>query len=424
MAETVPAMRGRLGTTEYFIVTMKAKRVAEKMKTATEIDGWEELSLDEKYQREINLNRVKKEIAPYFADNKDRFTGSLIVAMQNSENNEYEPVKEVIKANSFSGSHKSAADNLGFLTFSDEEVFIPIDGQHRAKALQYAISGRDEKNDTLPFHPDASLAQEDVVVMLVKFNSTEEKQKARRIFNKVNRYAKQPSKAETLIIDDDDVVAVLTRRMTRKDDGFLTGDLVEISGNTLPAKSGAFTTLATLYEINKEILQKRGHSDISQSQRPTPEEENIYWRELLGTWEFLIENFDEFNAALLNQSDEGDETRRQMRQTCLALKPIGQRVLLRAFLDNTESRQDGQNPDFDRDTAISRLNAVDWTLSNPIWLNILTRDESRVMSGLAAISIGADFVSYLIGAPSIDPAELKERIAPNSPDYKLPEPLF
>ena len=424
MAETVPAMRGQLGTTEYYIVTMKAKRVAEKMKTATEIDGWDELSLDEKYQREINLNRVKKEIAPYFADNKDRFTGSLIVAMQNSENTEYEPVKEVAKANAFSGSHKTAADNLGFLTFSDEEVFIPIDGQHRARALQYAISGRDEKNDLLPFHPDASLAQEDIVVMLFRFNTDDERQKARRIFNKVNRYAKQPTKADQLIIDDDDVVAVLTRRMTRKDDGFLSGDLVEISGNTLPAKSGAFTTLATLYEINKEILQKRGHDLISLSERPSPDDEKIYWQELTDTWSFVIEGFDAFGAALLNPSEDGDDTRRSMRADSLALKPIGQRVILRAFLDCTESRQDDQKPDFDRKLALTRLNSLDWKISNPIWRNILTRDETRVMSGLAAISIGADFVSYLIGSPSVDPEDLRERIAPNSDDYELHPRLF
>lgn len=421
MAETIPAMRGRLGTTDYYIVTMKAKRVAEKMQSASEVDGWENLSLDEKYQRKINLNRVKKEIAPYFATMKDRFTGSLIVAMQNSEGTEYEPVKEVIKGTAFQGAHKSAADNLGFLTFTDEEVFVPIDGQHRAKALQYAISGKDERNDDLPFHPDSSLAQEDIVVVLVKFNTDEEKIKARKIFNKVNRYAKQPTKAENLIVDDDDVVAILTRRMTKEEEDLLSGSLIEFSGNTLPANSNAFTTLTTLYEINHEILSAKGH-DFSKTERPSPEIEKIFWDEIQSTWKFLIENFGHFQAALKDVSEDGRDTRKQLRESFLTMKPIGQRVLVRAFLQLTETQIDGASPEMNKEEAIEKLDKIDWKIENKIWRNILTRDERRVLSGTAAISLGADFVCYLAGASSnlINEEELIDRISVDGSNYSLP----
>ena len=137
MPSTIPAMRGKLGSTEYFIVTMKAKDVAEKMRAAVEVEGWDDLSLEQKYQREIDLDRVRRDIAPYLARDEDRFFGCLIVAVQNGEEMEYESVKEVAKGKVFIGSHNLAANGLGFLNLSGEEIMIPIDGQHRAKAIDF-----------------------------------------------------------------------------------------------------------------------------------------------------------------------------------------------------------------------------------------------------------------------------------------------
>ena len=90
--------------------------------------------------------------------------------------------------------------------------------------------------------------------MLIRFDTEDERQKARKIFNKVNRYAKNPSKAENLIIDDDDIAAVFARRMTESEEELFSGDLVRISGNTLSNTAGEFTTLSTLYEINKKYF--------------------------------------------------------------------------------------------------------------------------------------------------------------------------
>jgi len=74
-------MRGKFGTTEYYIVTMPAKELTEKLTVPRDIEGWEDLSLEERYQRDINYNRVKRQIAPYLVEDDDRFFGSFIVSM-------------------------------------------------------------------------------------------------------------------------------------------------------------------------------------------------------------------------------------------------------------------------------------------------------------------------------------------------------
>ena len=420
MASTIPAMRGKLGNTEYYIVTMKAKEVGEKMKAAIEVQGWDDLSLEQKYQREIDFKRVRMDIAPYLAGDPDRFFGSLIVAVQNGEKMRYEPVKEVIgRARAFSGSHYNAADGLGFLTLDGQEILIPIDGQHRAKALDFAICGRDEQNKDLDFHANPVLAQEDVTLMLIRFDSDVERARARKIFNKVNRYAKKPTKGENLIIDDDDIAAVFARRMTEPEEELFSGDLVTTTGNTLPPRAGEFTTLATLYEINREILSAKGH-DYSKTERPNKQKEKLYWGEVETVWKRLVADITHFANALKDRSKDGNEIRRQVRKAYLLGKPIGQRVLASAFLELTEK---GELKDTE---ACERLNEINWRLDDSMWLNVLTRDSTRVLNGVTVMKLGRDFVTYLAGRPLTDKGqdELRERISPDDEDYVLPERAF
>ncbi len=415
MASTIPAMRGKLGSTEYFIVTMKAKDVAEKMKAAIDVEGWDDLSLEQKYQREINLKRVRGDIAPYLANDEDRFFGCLIVAVQNGQNMEFEPVKEVLSGKAFRGAHKLAADGLGFLNLTGEEILIPIDGQHRAKALDFAIRGKDEQNKELDFRANPNLAREDVAIILIKFDSEAEKAKARKIFNKVNRYAKNPTKAEHLIIDDDDIAAVFSRRMTEADEDLFTGDLVSRSRNTLSDSAGEFTTLNTLYEINKEIFHYKEHEYIKTT-RPEKEVEKLYWSEVESVWKALVAGITHFSEALKDRHETGNKMRKEIRKHYLLGKPIGQRVVASAFLELTELGR------LDADEACKRLNQINWRIDEKMWENILTRDGSRVLSGTAAIKLGKDFVTYLAGKPMNEEelSQLTKRINPNGSNFQLP----
>ena len=73
MATTVPAMKGRLGDTDYYILSMKAQELVDKVKIPKESNEWEDMSVEERYQRDIDYNRVRKQIAPYLANDESRF---------------------------------------------------------------------------------------------------------------------------------------------------------------------------------------------------------------------------------------------------------------------------------------------------------------------------------------------------------------
>ena len=142
MATQIPAFRGNFGSTEFYVVTMKAGEVINLLTIPKEMIGWEDLSPEERFQRDINYKRVKTHIAPYLADDPDRFFGAFIVVAQQAENMEFDSLEDSgVKFQK--GLPKSVIQQFGVLSLSGEELLVPLDGQHRLAALKFAISGKD-----------------------------------------------------------------------------------------------------------------------------------------------------------------------------------------------------------------------------------------------------------------------------------------
>ena len=184
MSETLFAIKGRLGITDYYVVTMKASELVAKVKIPKELPGWEDLKIEERYPLAINESLVKRSIAPYLANEKDRFFGSLLVTMINAENSEFEPLENIKE---LPYPCRLSAEGAGFLHLSGGEVLVPLDGQHRLRAIKYAIEGKDADGQDIPDCPaNLNLAKEDVVVILFAW----EPEIAAKIFTKVNKRAR------------------------------------------------------------------------------------------------------------------------------------------------------------------------------------------------------------------------------------------
>lgn len=272
MASVHSAMKARLGDTEYYILSMKAQDLVKSVTIPRELDGWENLSVEDRYQRDLNYNRVKTQIAPYFATDSTRFFGAIIVAAMNfGEEVEFEPLSDIAKR----GLHKlyaSAASSMGFLTFNGGELLLPLDGQHRLKAIEFAISGRDEKGRDIADIPTpcTDLANEDITVILVPY----ELDKARRIFTRVNRYAKPTPTGQNIVTDDDDILAVLSREVANT---VIGGRLVKFTSNTVNKRDVHFTTLAIIYNCNDWIIRDNFPGGrIDKTKLPSNDRQRLY----------------------------------------------------------------------------------------------------------------------------------------------------
>ena len=391
MATTVPAMKGRLGNTDYYVLSMKAQELVNRVKIPTRLKEWGDLSIEERYQRDISYQRVRTQIAPYLANDESRFIGAMIVTAMNFNGAVFEPLSE-IAAKGLPKLYRTDAANMGFLTLTGGEMLVPLDGQHRLKAMEFAISGRDEKgHDIANVTPCNELAMEDVTVILVPF----EVEKARKIFTKVNRYAKATTTGQNIVTEDDDMVAVLTREVAND---LIGGWLVKFKSNTLRPKDPEFTTLAIIYNCNEEIVTRnffeKGKPD--RTRLPEVSQQKLWRMKVQEVWHAVIDGIEVFADALEDKAESGDDQRRQIRSANLLGKPVVQECAIKAFI-----RLTGPPTSMVAEDACKNLNRLPWSISEEnlqsVWQRVLWSGgvDGKVVTKNRRLA--TELIAYLAG---------------------------
>jgi DNA sulfur modification protein DndB len=409
-------MQGKFGNTEFYLIQMKAAELTRKLTIPADLPEWRDQTLEEKFQRDISYSRVKKHIAPYLANDPERFFGAFIVDIYNGENVRFEPLNDVV--HNIPSLYEQAGNVLGFLYMEGEEVLVPLDGQHRLAAIRFAISGRDEKDREIPhMEPNLDIGNDVCTVILVKHDD----QKARKIFNKINRYAKSTSKSDNLITADDDIIAVISRETIVNE--VIKPRLVSLS-NTLPASSPHFTTLGIVYDSTREILEDT-HGKIDDKVLPSPADQTVYKNQADEFWDKILDKIGIFNDALMNQDEAGDDKRIEIRQEYTLGKPIIQFALICAIIRLTDPNDDSTRLGIDE--VCDRINQVNWRVDNPLWQRVLMNGSS-VIAGKQSAKYASRFIAYYLGQQLDEEQELsrlhEKYVDLIGRDDPLPEPLF
>jgi len=417
MATTVAALKGKLGTTEYYVLAMKAQELVNTVHIPSEIEGWHDLSIEERYQRDINNARVKKQIAPYIANDPDRFFGSIIVAATNLGHDQFEPLPEMATTE-LPRVYRAKSSGIGFLTFDGNETMFPLDGQHRLRAIKFALLGKDERGNDIDLieRPARELADENITVIVVPF----EPEKARKIFTKVNKYAKKTSPGENLVTEDDDVIAVLSRETSNQ----IGGRLVKYVSSTLTARDIHFTTLNNLAECNARILEFHLPDPLDRKKLPEPALINRCKQILKKEWGALLSQVDLFRNMLQDKSKEGDDKRREIRRDYLLGKPIPQKCLITAYLSLTLPKS---GVPISSKQAIDNLNKIPWEHDDERWDGLLVRGTKLLYKNA---DISSRIIAYWAGSQlsASELQELEEKYVKLFPKEiqekkKLPEPV-
>ncbi|MEI2360502.1 DNA sulfur modification protein DndB [Priestia megaterium] len=406
MAKLYPCMKGKFGTTEFFATTMKAGDVIRDIKSADQIPETKDLTIEEQLQRELRWDRIKSEIAPYLIGDEDRFFNSLIVDIYNDTGVEFEPLSKTFKTSN--KLYESTASPFGFLILNGGELMFALDGQHRLKALQVAITGRNNKDELVEEDCNPDIAKEDVSIIFIKHEST---QKIRKIFNKINKYAKPTSKGDNIITSEDDPFAIIARSLIGPDTAFKEKQ-VNWRSNTLSKTNKHFTTIGALYECSEILL--RG-ARISKNTMPTHKELNKHFKTVNDVWENLLKKFEPFTE-LINSNETN-----KLRETMLVGKPVGQMALIETIQLCFEK---GMN---DMEEIINKLNQVDWEPESEIWQHVMYEPGGRIKANRSARKLAARVIAYMIGVNFNDDekAMLLEdyRKAKGNPNLLLPNPV-
>jgi len=380
----IPAIRGKLGSTEYYVATMKASEVVNSLRIPKDMPDWGHESIEERYQREINYKRVRDQIAPYIANDKDRFFNALIVDILNADGVTFDPLSSVSKLPSlFSG----LGENFGILTLKGSEQLVPLDGQHRLAAVRFALYGKDEKDHPIDsFSPNPEIGNDDITLVLVKHDRS----KARKIFNKVNRYAKATSKADNLIISEDDYVAIVSREIANK----IFKSLVNAKSNTISDASNDVTTLSTIYEASVDYLSESTiyPQKVNTETLPEASVQNLWRTEVEKMWITVVREISVLHDALEDIEDTGRGKRTELRKTYIIMKPIVQAALVGAI-------KRLMNAGISMKVAIEKAAKLDWRFQCSDWERVAVNPGDKIITGSQSRKLLTRLIAYRLGEP-------------------------
>lgn len=364
-------------------------------------------------------------------EDQDRFFGSLIVDIYTGfDNVVFEPITKFVEQDKLAAAHNIALQNAGFLTLPSKERLIALDGQHRLLAMKLCLKGASaisvamlgNKKMTpqmMALEPHPELAEEEVSVIFVEH---ENNLKTRKIFNKVNKYARQTGLGQNIITSDDDVYASIARRLFAEGEVLHKigkNELVNWSSNTLSQRSKQLTTVSALYTIAETISKDRGWSaKVMPSDADAIEE---VFEENTDFWKQLLEGMSVYREYLA--LTKLDKPISQLREDNLLMKPVTHMALAHVAYF---AKQKG----IEWSDVVTKLDKVDWSMDNSVWFNILVipAKKKKVITGKESIRAAGLVISYMVMGDTMTHAEINEvkeiiRNSTNGKSDQLPDKI-
>jgi DNA sulfur modification protein DndB len=384
MAVVIPAICGKLGNTEYYETTMKVRDLVHAVRPPREMDNWANFSIEERMQREPDLKRIQSQLAPYIAKNADRFFGSIIVLVHKGQII-FEPMSDLAK--NIPAAYKQNAQRIGFVTI-DGGTLIVLDGQHRHLALRMVQQGEVIGPYT------SEVGEDEVCVIFIKF---ENDLKTRRIFNTVNRYAKQTSRGDNIITSEDDGYAIVGRWLLRETEPLgKPSDIVNWKSNTLTKRSTQLTTISAVYETVKLILRHHGVEKLPEQERPTEEDLDTYLGYCAEVWDALLHKMKAYQEAIADPS-RIPAMRDDESSTSLLFKPAAQIALVDGVLRASDLGR------LKIGEAIERANRMKkWNMDANEWQGVIVKQTGAIDAGPEARRRMATLVCYLLAADRLN----------------------
>jgi DNA sulfur modification protein DndB len=237
----LPALRGHFGDWIYYSCIMRMPELANRVDYAEALHPNKQLS--QLIQRSLKDKRAG-EIAEYLRREKERFFNSLVIAVYGGEPH-WSPVKIDDSKSEYSErlDDQTTENSLGILTLSGKEELFAIDGQHRLSGMKafFSTKGNVDSND------DVSA---DLVPILLVAHSNATIKRTRRLFTTLNKTAIPVSKKERIALDENDAMAIISRRLVEEHDWFGERRIAMAATNNLSINDkSSLTTIGNLYDI-------------------------------------------------------------------------------------------------------------------------------------------------------------------------------
>jgi len=389
----LPALRAYMGDWIYYISFMKMRDIANKISKLQLMYSSERLQ--ELIQRQLAKGRTK-EISEYLLTQQQRFFNALVIGTYGGDPKWTELlVKE--RFSDVSALPEDIEGIFGFLILDGSEKLFPIDGQHRIEGIRSAISQNPE------------LENEEVSVIFVKGLTADRRaedpegfERTRRLFTTLNKYGKRVSKKDIIALDEDDSMAIITRKLV-EDYSLFTGDKTSIKAATsLPRSDGtSFTSINSLYDGLNIFFKSGTNRSWNNFKKFYPGEPTItdLYRRSVELWDYFCEFFSPLSE--IANSDSGESITPQYRNRMgghLLFRPIGLLMSLKAVRNLMDKVQISIEESVERVShAEMFLSKSPWAhlIWNPLNQKMITASSNRKAAEKALVySVGGDLSIY------------------------------
>jgi DNA sulfur modification protein DndB len=351
MQVSVPAMRGKIGSRNYYSCLMPLDAIQSMFKFDPDERQWTDLSPEQREQRALNKSRVPV-ITSYILENEDDYLFASITASYKSQ-----PV--FVPSNQPLGG-----EDIGTLMLKLGDELTINDGQHRCAAIVEAVKRNPE------------LASQTISVLLFPWESIE---RVQQMFTDLNRHVVKTSKSLDVLFDKRDPISIAT--MFSLDKVPVFKELTEKVDASLKAKSTKLFTLAALYDANKDLLKDQNAEDVEDNAKRLSE----YWTvvsEHMADWTKVVTGH-KLATELRSESISAHST------ILRALGGLGAELM--------------QSSDWKE--RLVALAQIDWSKKNPDWQNVCIVANSVVSNRQAR----AATKSYIKGRLGMDLTEAEQR---------------
>lgn len=379
----LPALRGSMGDWIYYSCLMPLSEIGRRVEYADEIHP--DKALSSLIQRSLEGTRAKH-IAEYLSSTTERFFNALVLATYGGKPDWVEvgnfraaPTLDVLKHLT-----PSTSDTLGFLKLSGKERIFAIDGQHRLAGIKQAIAqGLDLSSEQGP------------VILVGHKKDASGLQRTRRLFTTLNKTAVPVRKRDIIALDEDDVMAIVSRRLVESNPSFRSPKIAVVSSQNIPAGNQVcLTTIASLYDILKIIFMfevKQRSDRTLRFNRPSDAQLDRY--EIVATQFFAALGFAFRDVGALFSADDPATVTAACRGDHgghLLFRPIGLEIFTRVAVELAERRQIALSD------SVAILAAIPTEISESPYRHVIWNPTRRsVVSGGKVLA--RKLVKYMVG---------------------------
>lgn len=360
----IPAIKGRIGNTIYYIANLTFSQIA-TMVSRVDDELHTANSIKEQIQRSLSDNYIK--IKDYIIKREDHFFDSLVLAVYDGYP-QWREIRYEIDGHTY--------PNIGLLELNGKEKIFPVDGQHRVEGIKEALECKPE------------IADETIGVVLIGHkNTTEGRERSRRIFSTLNRYVKPVRLGDIIALDEDDIVAIITRNMLENYPLFTGNRIKATNSKAIPTNDKmAFTSLMTLYACHMALFQTfisiRNNRKYTQTQlneylkfRPSDDVLESFESFLVEFWNLMRNIFPEFDVFInsATPTTAAAELRSPESGGNIFFRPIG----LLPFVEAVSKIRIEKNTDFAE--ILHRFEHMERIVSHSPWNKILWNPMTHKM---------------------------------------------